>query len=70
MRPDIINPIIVTMMVSLMMKVLKCMGMMEDVDIGLVRPAYLPLTIAKFMVEADLGIKIQSLFLLQSWSLS
>ena len=56
----IINSTIVTMMVFLMMKLLKCLRVMEDVDIGLLRPVTLHLVIAEFiivviMVEEDLS---------------
>ena len=62
MRPSILTPTIATTMVLLIMKVLKYLRVTEDVDIGLLIPATLPLTITEFitvvnMVDADLGLK-------------
>ena len=50
-------------MVFLMMKFLKCQRVMEDVDIGLLRPSTLTFIISEFiivvtMAEVDLGVKI------------
>ena len=58
-----INPTtIATTMVFLMTKVLECLWVMEDVEIGLVRPSTIPISIAEFiivvtMVALDLGLK-------------
>ena len=62
MRPVIIPPNIVTTMTFLMIRVLKCLQVMEDVDKGLLIPVTLPLSIADsiivvMMVEVDLGFK-------------
>ena len=62
MRPAILPPTIVTTTVSPMMKVLQCLRVMEDVDIGLLIPATIPLAVADFiilvtMVDVDLGLK-------------
>ena len=43
--PDIIHPTIVMVMVFLMMKVLECLQVIEDVDKGLLIPANIPLII-------------------------
>ena len=60
--PAIIPPTILTNIVFPMIKVLKFLWVMEDVGIGLLRPANITLAIAEFiivmtMVEADLGLK-------------
>ena len=60
--PDIIHPTIITMMVFVMMKFLKFLQVMEYIDIGLLRPATLPLAITAFfiivtMLVVDLGLK-------------
>ena len=52
---------IITTIVFMMMKFLKCLWLMEYVDIDLLRPANLPLTIVEFklvvtMVEVNLGL--------------
>ena len=62
MRPAILPPTIVTKMVFLMMKVFKCLWVMEDVEIGLLRKSTLPLSIVEFiivvtMVEVNIGLK-------------
>ena len=41
--PGTLPPTIVITMVSLMVEVLECLWLMEDVDIGLQRPAIHPL---------------------------
>ena len=51
------------MIVFLIMRFLKCLRVMESMDIGLLRPSILPLAIAEFitvvsMTEVGLGIKI------------
>ena len=61
-RRSIPPPTVVTTMEFLMKKLLKCLCVMEDVEIGLLRPATLPLTIAEViilvkMIEVDLGHK-------------
>ena len=61
--PSILPPTIVTTLVFLTMKVLKCLWMIKYVDLGLLRPSTLPLEITDFiivvtMVEVDLGLKI------------
>ena len=60
-RTDILPPTIVTTMLFLVIKVLKYLCVMEDTEIGLLRPATLPLAIAEFiiavmMVEVNLGL--------------
>ena len=60
-RPAIIPPTIVTTMEFLMMELLKCLWVMENVDRGLLRSATLPLAIADFitvvmMVEVNLDL--------------
>ena len=61
-RQAILPSTIVTAMVFQMMKVLKCVWVMSDVYIGLLRPATIHLTIDEFiivvtMIEVDLGLK-------------
>ena len=59
--PAIIFPTIITMIVFPMMKVLKGLQVMEDVDIGILRPSTLPLSIMYFIIamtlaDVDIGI--------------
>ena len=61
-RQAILPSTILTAMVFQMMKVLKCIRVMSDVYIGLLRPATIHLTIEEFiivvtMIEVDLGLK-------------
>ena len=61
-RQYILTPTIVTNIVFMKEQILKCMQVMEDMDICLLIPANLPLSIVEFiivltMVEVDLGIK-------------
>ena len=69
-RPAILPPTIVTMMVFLMMKVLECLQVMEDMDIGLLRKATLPIATTDLiivvikvvtMVEVDIGLNISAI---------
>ena len=62
-RPDILTPTILTVILFWRMKVLKCLHFMEDMDRGLLRPANIPLVIVDFItvvtiLEADLGLNI------------
>ena len=54
---EIIPPTIVTMIIFPTLQVLKCIWVMEDVDIGLVIPATLTISIMDFLVEVDICIK-------------
>ena len=61
-RLAILPPTIITMMIFQMMKVLKFLQVMEDVEIGLLIPETLPLAIAEFiivvaMLDIDIGLK-------------
>ena len=60
--PAITPSTLTTMMLFQMTKVLKCVRVMEDLDIGLLRSSTLPLKVVAFiivvtMVEVDLGMK-------------
>ena len=62
-RQYILTPTIVTNIVFMKEQILKCMQVMEDMDICLLIPANLLLSIVEFiivvtMVEVDLGLKI------------
>ena len=62
MRPFILPPTIATTMVFLITKILKCLQVVEDVEIGLSRADIIPLAIADFiivmiMVYIYLGLK-------------
>ena len=46
-RPAILPPTIITEMVFQMMKALKCLRVMKDVEIGCLRTDTLPITIAE-----------------------
>ena len=59
--PAIFHPTIVMAMVFLMMKVFTSLREIEDVDIGLLRPATTPTTTTEFIILVkmmDIGIKI------------
>ena len=65
-RPAIIPPAIVMTMVYLIMKVLECLQVMEDLDIGLLITYTLPLESVEFimvvievviMEDMDIGLK-------------
>ena len=47
MIPDILPPTVLTTMEFMMIKVLTCLWVMEDVDIGILRPATLSLGITE-----------------------
>ena len=49
-RPAILPLAIVTKMVFMIMKVLKCIRVMEDLDIYILIPATLPLSIMEFII--------------------
>ena len=62
MIPAILTNTILKMVVFIMMKVLKCLRVMEGLEIGLLRPCTLPIATMEFtilvtMVEVDLGLK-------------
>ena len=62
MIPAILTNTILKMVVFIMMKVLKCLRVMEGLEIGLLRPYTLPIATMEFtilvtMVEVDLGLK-------------
>ena len=62
MRPDIIPPNVLNMIKFLKAKSLKCLRLIGDMDIGLLRPANIPLIIVEVviivvLVELDLGHK-------------
>ena len=68
-RPEIIPPTNIMTMSFIIMKLLECLQVMKDVDIGILRPDTLPLTIMDFiivviklvtMVEVYVGLKRQS----------
>ena len=71
-RPAIINSTTLTTVVFMIMKVLECLRVTEDLDIGLLSPATLPLAIAEFIILVIKVVKMaygyigdQALFLLQ-----
>ena len=49
-RPVIITPTIITTMIFHRMKLLKCMQVMEDLDIGILRSDTLPPEIEEFII--------------------
>ena len=66
-RTAILPPTIVMTMVFIMMNILECLQVMEDVDVGLLIPPTLALAILEFIimvigvvniVEVDIGLKI------------
>ena len=68
-RPAILPPTILITMVFLMMELLNCLWVMEDVDIGLYMPSTLHLAIMEFIIvvikvvttiEFGIGIKRQA----------
>ena len=61
-RPGIHTPTIIMVMIFMIMKVLECLRVIEDVGIGLLTPDTLPLANTEFiiavtMLEVDIGIK-------------
>ena len=48
--PSVIPLAIVMTMLFMMMKLLECLKLMEDVDIGLLRPSTLPIKIVEFII--------------------
>ena len=61
-RPYIIPPIVVTAMLFKIMKYLKCVQVLEYVDICILRPLTIPIAIADFiivvtMLEVNIGLK-------------
>ena len=71
MIPDILPPTGITKMEFLMMKVLKCLRVMEDMDMGFLRPSTIPLVIADILmvvmlVEVDICHKIPATLLLKN----
>ena len=61
-RSAILPPIILMLIVVMILKFLNCMWVMEDVDIGLLRPSNLPLAILDCIIlvtmeEVDIGLK-------------
>ena len=72
MRPDILPPTIIMTMVSVIMKVLKYLQVMEDVNIGILIPATIPIVKLEFitammMKEMDLGIKRPGTIVIAIW---
>ena len=49
-RPAITPPTILTTMVFMMMEFLECLGVMEDMDLGLKWPATISLKITEFII--------------------
>ena len=64
-RPAILPPTIVMKMLFTMMKLLKCTWVIEDMEIGILTPKNIPLSIVEFiilveMLDMDIGLNIPS----------